>query len=198
MCMLRKGCGVTRIAEGNGPVRTPAHGVTFKAPTVSIEEGDTILGIKSRTRSRRPKFIRLDPGEHNLLFIAARPRSGSSFDRRFLFEEGDILVVICHPIQPWTIFGRSPEADTWYMDVVLLGDIGWPPATARDIFHDRGQFGPNTRLSHNSRLRSVERLAPLPVPGPGPLRPVPAGRIVVRPGAGQRGDYGLCGTSGTR
>jgi hypothetical protein len=100
-----------------GIIRTPSRSMSRNKPAVAIREGKTRLCLASSS-SQLPKWVPLAPGEHNLTFHAARSRSHSSFDRRFVLVEGDVLVVICEPIQPWTIFGKSPSADHWYMDVV--------------------------------------------------------------------------------
>jgi hypothetical protein len=30
----------------------------------------------------------------------------------------DVLVAICEPVQPWTIYAKSPTVDTWYLGVI--------------------------------------------------------------------------------
>jgi hypothetical protein len=99
-------------------IRTPARGVSFRQPVVGISEGDTRLCLCS-PQSKFPKFARLEPGEHDLSFIAVRtPTAGSGFQRRIELGEGDVFVAICWPIQPRTIFGRSSSEDHWYIGVV--------------------------------------------------------------------------------
>jgi hypothetical protein len=58
------------------------------------------------------------PGAHDLAFHAYRSSSGSSFTKRIVLAEDDVLVVVCEPIQAWQAYGKSPLADTWYLGVV--------------------------------------------------------------------------------
>jgi hypothetical protein len=62
--------------------------------------------------------MELPPGSHSVGFHAARITSSSDFEQNFVLEKGQILVAICFPIQPWTIFGKSPSTDRWYLGVV--------------------------------------------------------------------------------
>jgi hypothetical protein len=117
----------------HGIIRTPVRSMSPKNPVVGIREGKTWLTTaSSATLTRLPQWAPLASGEHHLTFRAFRVRSGSSFDRRFVLAEGDVLVAICEPIQPWTIFGKSPSADHWYMDVITQAAqrcIRLPPRT---------------------------------------------------------------------
>jgi hypothetical protein len=99
-------------------IRTPPRGISFRQPAVGISEGGTRLCLCG-PQSKSPKFVRLEPGEHDLLFIASRTaKSGSGFQRRINLNKGDVFVAVCWPIQPWTIFDASPSVDHWYMGVV--------------------------------------------------------------------------------
>ena len=100
-----------------GIIRTPSRSMSPKNPAVAIREGRTRLCI-ARSATQIPKWVPLAPGEHHLTFNAVRSRSHSSFDRTFVLAEGDVLIAVCEPIQPWTIFGKSPSADHWYIDVI--------------------------------------------------------------------------------
>lgn len=100
-----------------GIIRTPSRSMSPKNPGVSIREGKTWL-CTAQSSTQLPKWVPLAPGEHNLTFHAYRSRSHSSFARRFVLAEGDVIVAICEPIQPWTIFAKSPSADHWYLDVI--------------------------------------------------------------------------------
>jgi hypothetical protein len=42
----------------------------------------------------------------------------SSFEREVELRPGQILLAICEPIQPWSLMGRSPEEDLWYIGVI--------------------------------------------------------------------------------
>jgi hypothetical protein len=99
----------------HGIIRTPVRSMSPKNPVVSIWEGKTRPWLTgSANLTHLPKWAPLAPGEHYLTFNASR----SSFDRRFVLAEGDVLVAICEPIQPWTIFRKSPTADHWYIDLI--------------------------------------------------------------------------------
>jgi len=55
---------------------------------------------------------------------ASRPASSSSFGKRVVLSGEDVLVAICEPVPPWTIFAKSPAVDTWYLGVIdLAGEI---------------------------------------------------------------------------
>ncbi|MEU4254046.1 hypothetical protein AB0F15_42300 [Amycolatopsis sp. NPDC026612] len=98
-------------------IRTPSQGMTFKDNSVWVSRGsDNSARVSSH--SRRPKWLPLPPGRHSLEFHAARITSSSDFERSFALERGQILVAICFPIQPWTIFGKSPSTDRWYLGTV--------------------------------------------------------------------------------
>jgi hypothetical protein len=106
-----------------GIIRTPARSMSPKNPAVAIREGEARL-CSARSSMQRPKWARLPPGEHILTFHAVRRRSQSSFERRFLLADGDVLVAVCEPIQPWTIFAKSPSADQWHIGVITQADSG--------------------------------------------------------------------------
>jgi len=55
---------------------------------------------------------------HDLFFLASRSASSSAFRKRVMLSGEDVLVVICEPVQPWTIYGKSPEVDTWYLGII--------------------------------------------------------------------------------
>jgi hypothetical protein len=103
-----------------GIIRTPSRSMSSKHPAVSIREGDIGLGMVTLSL-QIPKWVPLAPGEHKLTFDAFRPTSSSSFTRTIDLADGDVLVAVCEPIQPWTIFGKSPSVDHWYLDVVPRG-----------------------------------------------------------------------------
>lgn len=100
-----------------GIIRTPSRSMSSKAPAVAVREGRTRLAIVMSS-FQIPKWVPLAPGEHELIFHAVRVRSYSSFTREFVLAEGDVLVAVCEPIQPWTVFGKSPSVDHWYVGVL--------------------------------------------------------------------------------
>ena len=98
-------------------IRTPSQGMTFKGNSVWVSRNrDNSARVSSQ--SRRPKWLALPRGRHLLGFHTARITSSSDFERSFTLEQGQILVAIRFPIQPWTIFGKSPSTDRWYLGVV--------------------------------------------------------------------------------
>jgi hypothetical protein len=97
-----------------GIIRSSTRQISPKQPVIGIDEDGHKLCTVS-AYSRLPKFVNLRPGHHTLRFVAARARSGSSFEKDILITENQILVVVCEPIQPRTIFKKGPEADTWWI-----------------------------------------------------------------------------------
>lgn len=95
-----------------GIIRTGSRNISSKLPSVSVAEGKRWLGTCS-SYSHRPKWAALTPGVHDLFFLASRSASSSAFRKRVMLSGEDVLVVICEPVQPWTIYGKSPEVDTW-------------------------------------------------------------------------------------
>jgi hypothetical protein len=100
-----------------GIIRTGPRAVTRKAPSVSVADGKHRMGMCSPT-SHRPKWASLAPGPHDLRFLASRSVSFSAFDLRVTLSDGDVLVAICEPVQPWTFYAPSPEADTWQLGIL--------------------------------------------------------------------------------
>ena len=112
-----------------GIIRTPTRSMSSKNPSVAIRKGETWLCMASSSMlfPRFPKWVTLVPGEHDLAFHAFRSKSHSSFSKRFALAESDVLVAICEPIQPWTIFGKSPTADHWWIGVISQSSGNPPP-----------------------------------------------------------------------
>jgi hypothetical protein len=100
-----------------GIIRTASHSMSLAKPSVSVREGETRLGMVTSS-FQVPKWVPLAPGEHSLTFHAVRLRSSSSFTAKFTVAHGEVLVAVCEPIQPWTIFGKSPSVDHWYLGVI--------------------------------------------------------------------------------
>ena len=97
-------------------IRTPSRSMSSKKPGVAIREGESLL-FRSSAYSRLPKWVSIAPGAHDLAFHAYRSSSGSSFTKRIVLAEGNVLVVVCEPIQAWQVYGKSPSADTWYLGI---------------------------------------------------------------------------------
>ena len=100
-----------------GIIRQGPRSISSKIPVVGVTEGRRSLAACSTT-SHRPKWVALAPGVHDLLFLASRSASSSSLRKRVTLRGEDVLVAICEPVQPWTIFARSPTVDTWYLGVI--------------------------------------------------------------------------------
>ena len=100
-----------------GIIRTPSRSMSSNNPAVAVREGKSRLGIVM-SPFQIPKWVPLAPGVHSLTFHAVRARSGSSFTSQLVLADGDVLVAVCEPIQPWSIFGKSPSVDHWYMGVI--------------------------------------------------------------------------------
>jgi hypothetical protein len=98
-------------------IRTPTRSMSADKPSVAVRESDRELCACS-SYSRLPKWVPLEPGAHELYFHAVRWKSRSSFDRRIDLKEGDVLVVICEPIQPAVFYAKRPSVDTWYLGVI--------------------------------------------------------------------------------
>jgi hypothetical protein len=106
-----------------GIIRTGPRNISSKMPSVSVAEGKRWLGTCS-SYSHRPKWAVLTPGPHDLFFLASRPASSSAFRKRVTLGGEDVLVVICEPVQPWAIYAKSPEVDTWYLGIIdATGEI---------------------------------------------------------------------------
>jgi len=100
-----------------GIIRTPTRSISSMKPSVSVREGKNRLGMVM-SPFQIPKWVPLAPGEHTLTLHAVRVRSSSAFTSKLTLTDGDVLVAVCEPIQPWSIFGKSPAMDHWYLGVI--------------------------------------------------------------------------------
>ncbi|MFG3304895.1 hypothetical protein [Streptomyces wuyuanensis] len=99
-------------------IREPPRSMSPKWSTVWIKEGKETLCAASKVQ-RFPKFVDLDPGEHKLEFIVTRKgRGGTSFTKEIEFQCGQIVVVLCEPIQPNVFYRKSSEVDSWRIGIV--------------------------------------------------------------------------------
>lgn len=98
-------------------IRTGPRSASKLRPIVWIDEGDRTL-CEASPATRRLKWAALTPGRHRLKFFAARPKSASSFEREIELNAGDVLLVVCEPIQTRTFYAASPSVDRWYIGVV--------------------------------------------------------------------------------
>lgn len=103
----------------HGVIRTPPRSMSRRQPVVSVWEGGRDLCMVS-SHSKFPKWVELPRGRHVLRFTATRGMrsSDSEFSREVEIGPGQVLLAICEPIQPWTIFRASPSTDRWYIGMV--------------------------------------------------------------------------------
>jgi hypothetical protein len=100
-----------------GIIRTPERSMLSKKALVAGREGNSRLGMVT-SAFQISKWVPLAPGEHLLSFAAVRSSGGSHFTTQVALAEDDVLIAVCEPIQPWTIFGKSPLLDHWYLGVI--------------------------------------------------------------------------------
>jgi hypothetical protein len=111
-----------------GMIRTAARSNSNWAPGISVREG----GRKGRLLcmcshiSKFPKWAPLEPGAHDLHFVAARRETASSFDKSFVLEDGDVLVAMCAPIETKLILTRRRQADWWYLGILSTSNEADP------------------------------------------------------------------------
>lgn len=86
---------------------------------LSLWENGVELCSRSRDR-KRPKFLELPSGPHRLEFKVIRARAGksTSFQKVVDLKEGEILVVLCDPVQSNVFYRRTPDVDTWVLGVI--------------------------------------------------------------------------------
>jgi len=72
--------------------------------------------------SRFPKWVRLEAGAHDLRFLAGTLRTRSTFDRAFDLSDGDVLVVICDPIETKWFWEERQPANLWYIGILTSAD----------------------------------------------------------------------------
>ncbi|WP_406412287.1 hypothetical protein OG923_25145 [Streptomyces halstedii] len=98
-------------------MRDSFRSVTLKWSIVSVErEGETLCEMTGTT-IKRPMFVKLPPGPHELTFrvIRASRRKGTLFTKKIILRKGDVFLAMCEPIQPNVFYRKSPQKDTWKM-----------------------------------------------------------------------------------
>ena len=93
-------------------IHEPVRGVSSRSSVVSVREGGKRLCMCSKT-SKFPKFAALPPGTHELEFAVTRTRGGTSVTRTATLRAGEVLVALCEPVQPDTVYRRGPSVDGW-------------------------------------------------------------------------------------
>lgn len=101
-------------------MRDTFRSVTRKWSLVSIECEGKILCEMSNTSVKRPVFVELSPGRHELTFrvIRAKRSRNTVFHEEVSLREGDVFLALCEPIQPDVFYRKSPTEDTWRIGVV--------------------------------------------------------------------------------
>lgn len=101
-------------------LRDPLRSMSPKWCLVSARAGERILCSMDRTKLRKVRFIPLPPGPHSLRLetLRTRKRRSTQVERRVVLGQGDILLVTCDPVQPHVFYRRSPEADTWSLQIL--------------------------------------------------------------------------------
>ncbi|MEV6162288.1 hypothetical protein AB0L71_10215 [Streptomyces sp. NPDC052052] len=101
-------------------LRDPIRSMSPKWCLVSVRKGDRMLCSVDRTNFRKVRFVPLPPGPHLLRLetLRTRRRRSTHVERTVVLGQGDILLVTCDPVQPNVFYRRSPEADTWSLQIL--------------------------------------------------------------------------------
>jgi hypothetical protein len=113
-----------------GIIRQSPRAMTRQLPFATVSEGKRDLASCSPVE-RRPKWVPLAPGQHELRFHAGNTLRFSVFDERVSLDEGDVLVAVCEPVQPRTFYAKSPEADRWSLGIIDSGGHARPVRPAQ-------------------------------------------------------------------
>jgi hypothetical protein len=103
-----------------GMIHTAARSNSRWAPSISVREGGRTGRLLCRCShvSKFPKWASLEPGSHDLDFLAARRETASSFDKSFVLDDGDVLVALCAPIETKLMLTHRRQADWWYLGIL--------------------------------------------------------------------------------
>lgn len=96
----------------HGIIKTSPTRISRMQPSAGVGEDGRLLAFCS-SHSPLPKLVPLQPGMHDLLFAG----TSTSFEKRVMLNEGDVLVAICEPAHPWALFTRKSMIDKWYLGV---------------------------------------------------------------------------------
>ncbi|MFJ9374503.1 hypothetical protein [Streptomyces sp. NPDC101455] len=101
-------------------LRDPHRSMSPKWCLVSVGEGGRQFCGVDRTSIRKVRFVPLPPGPHvlRLEVLRYRRRRSTWGEREVVLGEGDVLLVVCDPVQPHVFYRRSPEADTWSLQLL--------------------------------------------------------------------------------
>lgn len=88
---------------------------TRKWSIVSIECEGSVICRMGNTSLKRPVFVDLPPGRHELTFrvIRARRSRYTVFQEEIFLRNGDVFLALCEPIQPDVFYRKSPAEDVW-------------------------------------------------------------------------------------
>ncbi|PJM93350.1 hypothetical protein CG719_23130 [Streptomyces sp. CB01373] len=101
-------------------LRDPPGSMSPKWCLVSVTEGERQFCSVDRSTLRTVRFVPLLPGPHSLRLevLRTRRRRSTRVERTVVLGQGDILLATCDPVQPNVFYRRSPEADTWSLQIL--------------------------------------------------------------------------------
>ncbi|MER7179131.1 hypothetical protein ABT404_06570 [Streptomyces hyaluromycini] len=101
-------------------LRDPSRSMSPKWCLVSVTEDERQLCSVDRSTITTVRFVPLLPGPHSLRLEVLRPRRRRSTraERTVVLGQGDILLATCDPVQANVFYRRSPEADTWSLQIL--------------------------------------------------------------------------------
>jgi hypothetical protein len=111
---IRRLRGQSGIVLGALMAPDTSRSVSFSFSTVSLAGNGFRLSLASSS-NRRTVARRLAAGSYTLTLRADRSRLSSVFEYGVELADGDVFVAVGRPIQRWTVFGRNPEANEWYL-----------------------------------------------------------------------------------
>ncbi len=101
-------------------LRDPPRSMSPKWCLVSVTEGERHFCSVDRSSIRTVRFVPLFPGPHpvRLEVLRTRRRRSTRVEQTVVLDQGDILLATCDPVQPNVFYRRSPEADTWSLQIL--------------------------------------------------------------------------------
>ena len=101
-------------------LRDPPRSMSPKWCLVSITEGERRFCSVDRSTIRTVRFVPLLPGPRSLRLevLRSRRRHSTHVERTVVLGQRDILLVTCDPVQPNVFYRRSPDADTWSLQIL--------------------------------------------------------------------------------
>lgn len=101
-------------------LRDPPRSMSPQWCLVSVTEGERQFCSVDRGTVRAVRFVPLLPGPHSLRLevLRARRRRSTRVEQTVVLDRGDILLATCDPVQPNGFYRRSPDADTWSLQIL--------------------------------------------------------------------------------